>query len=294
LVLDQPTYVAADLRLRRLAVLTMLAATVIATAMIGWFVPWLARAIVQARVSGTLSVPLASYLFLAVVALLAAPVVGFGVYAVRFGRVVLSTRQYPPPGARVLRRTKILRGRPASVLGSGQVVLGALLVACGLALVGVAFWGAWLIGFAGPSRLTMFRLNAPDVATRTMRVAAATPAEPFARRAVIFVEASAAEIDSARASSSESDFAVIADDLMFYRASAHERIDSLGSAALTVTGRRPLEFVVQGAPRAYDFAEVPTLDLIVVYHPGREPRAFAPLDVEQALEYFRDGSPDVR
>jgi hypothetical protein len=150
-VLDQPGFVAADMKLRRLAVLTMLAATVIATAMVGWFVPWLATAIQEAQQSGTLSVPLASYLFLAVVGLLAAPVVGFGAFAVRSGLLVLRTSQYPPPGMRVLRRTKILRGFAAKLTGAGQLLLGVLLVLGSVALVVVACWGAWVIGFARPT-----------------------------------------------------------------------------------------------------------------------------------------------
>jgi hypothetical protein len=281
--------VAADLKLRRVAVLTMLAATVIATAMVGWFVPWLATAIQEAQRSGTLSVPLACYLFLAVVALLAAPVIGFGVFAMRSGRLVIVSRQYPPPGMRVLRHTKILRGGAAKLTGQGQFVLGLLLVLCGAALFGVACWGAWLIGWAGPTRVTAVRPPPPPDAVLPM---SGSPAEPINTASVIFMEASPTEIDDARAGIPPDDFAVIADDLMFYRASAHERLDSLATPPLRITGRRPLEFVVEGKAKLYDFAEAATLDLIVVYLPDREPRTFATLEADQAVEYFRTGAPE--
>jgi hypothetical protein len=289
--LDHPDFVAADMKLRRVAVLTMLAATVIATAMVGWFVPWLAAAIQQAQLSGTLSVPLACYLFLAVVAVLAAPVVGFGVFAMRSGRLVIVSKQYPPPGMRVLRRTRILRGSAARLTGQGQFVLGLLLVLCGIALFGVACWGAWLIGWAGPTRVTA-RPSAPPAAVASTALGrSGLPAEPISTASVVFMEASSAEIDEARAGASADEFAVIADDLMFYRASAHEQLAALGTPPVRVSGRRPLEFVVAGEPKLYDFAGAAPLDLIVVYLPDHEPRTFATLEVDQAIGYFRSGAP---
>jgi hypothetical protein len=225
-----------------------------------------------------------------VVALLAAPVVGFGTFAVRSGRTVIRAGQYPPPGMRVLRRTKILRGSTARLTGQGQLVLGLLLVLCGIALFGVACWGAWLIGFAGPTRGAWSADAAAEDLVAAQAVAVA-PA-PNSSAAIILLEASAEQIDSARTGTSADDFAVIADDLMFYRAAAHERLDSLGPRSIRISGRRSLELVVGGTPRVYDFADAPTLDLIVVYLPDREPRTFPTLEVERALDYFREGAPE--
>jgi hypothetical protein len=288
--LDHHAFVAADLKLRRVAVLTMLAITVVATAMVGWFVPWLAAAIQEAQLSGTLSVPLASYLFLAIVALLAAPVVGFGVFAMRSGRMVIVTGQYPPPGMRVLRRTKILRGGAARLTGQGQFVLGLLLVLGGVALFVVACWGAWLIGWRGPTRVTA--AGPPPVIESTAPTESGSPAQPIATATVVFMEASAAEIDEARAGTPAEDFEVIADDLMFYRATAREHLAALGSPPLHVSTRRPLDFVVAGERKHYDFTAERPLDLIVVYLPDREPRTFPTLEVDQAIDYFRSGAPD--
>jgi hypothetical protein len=106
---------------------------------------------------------------------------------------------------------------------------------------------------------------------------------------LIFVEASAREIEAARAGAEPDDFAVMADDLMFYRASARERLEAAGVQITRVAGRRPLWFAAADESRAYDFAELPTLDLIVVHVPGSDPVPFATLDVERAVELYRSG-----
>jgi hypothetical protein len=231
-----------------------------------WVLPWLLRSIDAARASGSVSIPLACFLFLGLVVLLAGPLAWFGAYAMRSGRTVVAAGRYPPPGVRVLRRTRVLTGDAAALVGRGQIVSGALLVGCAVALVAVAAWGVWLL--AGG------RLRDREVGA---------PSEPIASRAVVFMEATGAQIEAAGAGADAGEFAVIADDLMFYRAAAHERLAEVGAPVVRVSGRRPLAFVVGGAARSYDFAELPTLDLIVVYAPGSEPIAFAPIDVEEAL-----------
>ncbi len=104
----------------------------------------------------------------------------------------------------------------------------------------------------------------------------------------MFLEASAEEIDRARANLTNEDFEVMADDLMFYRSSAYEYLQQRNLPIKSFTGRRPLEFVVQGAVRRYDLAEIPWLDVIVLYDPNREPRVIAPAELEAVLEYFAD------
>src|SRR5688572_8556209 len=86
-------------------------------------------------------------------------------------------------------------------------------------------------------------------------------AQPF----VMYVEATDSAIEAQRSEVSADDFAVIADDLMFYRATAIEYLDSLPRPYTRVAGRRPLTFRVAGQPRTYDFRDVELLDFIVVY-----------------------------
>jgi hypothetical protein len=78
---------------------------------------------------------------LAFTVVLAAPVIWFGLYAVRFGGRVVASGQYPPPGSPVIVRTRILRGRVATVAGRGQQVAGTGLIFCGIALLVLAGWG---------------------------------------------------------------------------------------------------------------------------------------------------------
>ena len=116
-------------------------------------------------------------------------------------------------------------------------------------------------------------------------------ATPFRERAVVFLEASPEDIEAVRAGTPPQDFLVIADDLMFYRASAYEFFESRGFPVTRVEGRRPLEFEVGGQARTYAFDSLPTLDLIVLYEPGREPLPLAPVDAladtASVFQYFR-------
>jgi hypothetical protein len=111
---------------------------------------------------------------------------------------------------------------------------------------------------------------------------------------VYYVEASDSALEAQRREASSDDFHVIADDLMFYRATALEFLETRGYPVQRVQGRRPLRFVVGGAPRAYDFADVALLDFIVVYEPEREPMVIAPNEVERVIGYFRSGAGQAR
>lgn len=111
------------------------------------------------------------------------------------------------------------------------------------------------------------------------------------RPIVIYVQATADEIQAIRDRYSEEDFAIVADDLMFYRATALEHLENEGYALVRIEGRRPLRFRVAGSPRPLDLDEVELLDFIVLYEPDREPRVIAPIDVHAAAEYFGGGPP---
>jgi hypothetical protein len=292
--LNDPEFVEADPGLVRLALTAVVAVAAVGSLTLGWLLPWMLAALEEARAGGALSVPLACWLFLGLVVLLSAPVVAFGVHAVRFGRSVVAAGRYPPPGTRVLRRTRVLTGPAAALTGRGQVVTGVMLVFCGIALVVVAAWGVWLLAFAprpqaatstaAPPAFPPSVVAGPGVSEGVPQPVGAPLEQPIDRRAVVFMEGTAEQIQATRVGRSDDDFAVIADDLMFYRAVAHERLAEAGAPVHRLAGRRPLAFVVDGVARTYDFAEVETLDLIVVYVPGAEPRAFATLEVDQALE----------
>ena len=110
------------------------------------------------------------------------------------------------------------------------------------------------------------------------------------RKRLIKVLATSDQIVAARSEGmSEEDFAVIADDLMFYRATAIEYLEKHGYPLLQLEGRRPLRFRVGNVARTYDFADVQLFDFIVAYEPGREPRVMAPNEVENVAAYFGDG-----
>ena len=140
-----PDYVLPDVRLRRAALVVLLGAVVLVVVAVGWFLPWVGSALQNAGSSEAVPIPAACYLFLAGVAVLAMLVTWYGLNGVRFGRRVLATGQYPAPGTRVIRRTRLVRGRLAVFTGSGQLAAGAALAVCGIALLAVAVRGIALI-----------------------------------------------------------------------------------------------------------------------------------------------------
>jgi hypothetical protein len=109
---------------------------------------------------------------------------------------------------------------------------------------------------------------------------------PFSQPTVVFVEASGEELDAVRGRMTEEDFATVADDLSFYRSSAYEYLQKRTLPVVKLTGRRPLEFVVDGKVRRYDYAAVEHLDLVVLYDGKHEPRVIAPNEIEQAGAFF--------
>lgn len=141
---------------------------------------------------------------------------------------------------------------------------------------------ALAIGCAEPAQEegTVVPVDSTPVARDT------TSQNVIATRSVIFVEASRAQLDSLRAKYNEEEYAVIADDAMWYRATAYEYLEKLKLPVTTVKGRRPFVFEVNGQPRTYDLRESDWLDVIIVYEPGREPRLIAPVDIQAVAEYF--------
>ena len=115
--------------------------------------------------------------------------------------------------------------------------------------------------------------------------AAALP-DPITRPLVIYLEATAAELDSARRGVSDEDFAVIADDLMFYRSTALEQLEARQIPFSRISGRRPLKFVVAGSSKTMNPSDHALFDLIVVFRGDDTARIFAPNEVDQAADYW--------
>ena len=137
--------VRADPRMRRLAILAVLGSLVFGIATIGWFLPALTSALLKARASGRVTVPIACYLFLALMVTIGGMVIAFGVYAIRFGRRVSQGALYPPEGARVIMDTRVVRGPLAVRAGKIQVLLGYALFLCATALIVLSVYGVWVI-----------------------------------------------------------------------------------------------------------------------------------------------------
>ena len=77
--------------------------------------------------------------------MLVAPVSIAGVSMIRTAKLTVDSAQFPAPGAKVIRDTRILRGSRAVALGRVQRILGALLVACALALLALCTYAAILL-----------------------------------------------------------------------------------------------------------------------------------------------------
>lgn len=73
-------------------------------------------------------------LLLGITMLAGLPAVGIGAYLGYLGNQVLSTGQFPPPGTRVIVDTHVVQGFPAKVRGVLVMVLGSLVILCGLGL----------------------------------------------------------------------------------------------------------------------------------------------------------------
>lgn len=137
--------VPADLRLRRIALWALLGAALLGVATTRWLLPALADALLRARLEGRITIPLACYLFLALILLVAGLVIAFALYAIRFGKRVRDGALYPPVGTRVIRNTRVVRGPLAVLIGRVQVVLGYALIGCALALIGLSVYGLVVI-----------------------------------------------------------------------------------------------------------------------------------------------------
>lgn len=110
-------------------------------------------------------------------------------------------------------------------------------------------------------------------------------------RIAIYMEATHAQLDSVRAQYSAEDYAVVADDMMWYRAAAYEYLEKLGIPVRRVAGRQVFEYMVNNEPQRYA-PDARTLDVIVLYDANREPRSIAPVDLYSINDYYNIPRPD--
>lgn len=138
---DSPEILPADPGARRRALTLVVVGGAAGILAIEYLLPWARGRLAQAVYDG--SVPRSAICKSVLMGLMvvATSVAGFGVYAFRLGRRVLSEERFPPAGTKVVRDTRVLRGRAARILGRAQAINGALLVLLALALFLVCAYG---------------------------------------------------------------------------------------------------------------------------------------------------------
>ena len=109
-----------------------------AALIVGYGLPWLEAWVTRAVVEGnTAARRLLCFGAGVGIVALALAVVLSGVNMIRIGRRVIGQGRFPPEGLRVLRDTRVVEGRIAIATGRLQATLGALLIACAAALLGL-------------------------------------------------------------------------------------------------------------------------------------------------------------
>ena len=139
-VAGAPEILRADPRLRRQAMILLVVVTALGSAAIQWLLPW-ANATVEEAVRSGMPRSAVCKSTLAVLSVFAFAVAAFGLHTARMGRRIRAAGQFPLPGARVIRDTRVIRGRAADMLGRAQTFLGAALIVLCAALVALTSYG---------------------------------------------------------------------------------------------------------------------------------------------------------
>jgi mono/diheme cytochrome c family protein len=121
---------------------------------------------------------------------------------------------------------------------------------------------------------------------RTLPMGADAPDGVFAERAAVYLQGSSEMIAEALRARSADEAAVVGDDLMFYRAVSRELLEQAGWPIVTMEGRPRLGFVVEGETVVPDLGAHSTLDLVILYEPGAEPRFVTPIEIVGEPESF--------
>lgn len=136
-----PELLRADPRARRNALVAVGLVVAICAGAIQWLLPRLSAL----ASTGTISKKSICIGFLIFLVVFVVPVVLAGIQNVRRGRDAVQSGQFPSPNTKVLIDTRVTRGAPAVTLGRVQQVLGTLLVLAGLALLGLASFGIYVL-----------------------------------------------------------------------------------------------------------------------------------------------------
>jgi hypothetical protein len=116
-----PKIIPADRTYRRKVLIILFLIVLAGLALFQWLVPWVNKAALQIEPHKGLALAMCVLLvmFIAIVSL--------AVYLAFFGRRVLKNRRFPPPGVKVLRDTRLLEGKPATIRGQIIILLSVLL-----------------------------------------------------------------------------------------------------------------------------------------------------------------------
>ncbi len=121
---------------------------------------------------------------------------------------------------------------------------------------------------------------------RTLAMGDAAPEGVFAERTAVYLQGTAETVAAALDSLPDDDAAVVADDLMFYRATSRELLEQAGWPVVTMEGRPRLGFVVGGETLVPDLSAHTTLDLVILYEPGAALRVVPPVEIVADPEAF--------
>jgi hypothetical protein len=101
-----------------------------------WATRWWLDGIIQPSPASKSQLPIAFIWLVGVTVLM---LVALGAYLFHYGRRVCAASLFPPPGAKLVRDTPVLRGAAALRRGIVLQGLGALFVLCGIGLAAAAW-----------------------------------------------------------------------------------------------------------------------------------------------------------
>jgi hypothetical protein len=124
---------------------------------------------------------------------------------------------------------------------------------------------------------------------RTLPMGDHAPDGVFAERTAVYLAGSHDEIAKALSDRADDEADVVGDDLMFYRATSRELLEQGGWPLVTMEGRPRLGFVVDGETVVPELDAFTTIDLVILYEPGAEPRIVAPVEIVAQPDAFQAG-----
>ena len=127
----------ADRRLRRVVLVALVVCAGIGATLIHWALPWATRYVTGLECEQGLRIV---HIVLSVIFLSILPVAW---YIASFGRQVVTSRQLPPPGVKVIKDTRIITGQSALARGKALIAIAVLLAV--IALIG-GLWLPWKMG----------------------------------------------------------------------------------------------------------------------------------------------------